>query len=182
MKNTRVHLLRALALFVVAAAATLFAFVSGSSAQASAAAANGHGALDNGDSADRQFSFSARELADGSVTGNAVLVNPAFTGDNGAPYQLQIDISCMQSVGNTVFFGGLTRRTNDPNLVDAVYFSVQDNGEPGRHVDMISSTFFFDDDPTTTGDPQLCQNIPMGYFPLDPIENGNINVTNETYQ
>ena len=155
-------------------------------AQAAREGASGHGTLlvadEDGTMVRRQFSFSARRLKNGTVNGNAVLVNPAFSGENGQNYMLQIDISCMQSVGNTVFFGGLTRRTNDPNLVDAVYFSVQDNGEPGRHVDMISSTFFFDDDPTTTGDPQLCQNIPMGYFPLDPIENGNINVTNETYQ
>ena len=176
MKNTRAHLLRALALFVVAAAATLFAFVSGSSAQASAAAANGHGALDNGDSADRQFSFSARELADGSVTGNAVLVNPAFTGDNGAPYQLQIDISCMHVVGNIAVFGGTTRRTNDANLVDAVFFTVQDNGEPGAGADKISRAFFWDDDPNTTGDPAACLLTGALDFPLETIESGNIQV------
>ena len=176
MKNHRVHLLRALALFAVLAAATLFAFASGSSAQASVASANGHGALANADSADRQFSFSARKLADGTVTGNAVLVNPAFTGDNGAPYQLQIDISCMHVVGNIAVFGGTTRRTNDANLVDAVFFTVQDNGEPGAGVDKISRAFFWDDDPTTQGPPEACLLTAPNAFPLETIESGNIQV------
>ena len=175
MKNHAVHLLRALALFAVAAAATLFAFASGSSAAASVVSADGHGALNNADSADRQFSFSARKLADGTVTGNAVLVNPAFTGDNGAPYQLQIDISCMHVVGNIAVFGGTTRRTNDANLVDAVFFSVQDNGEPGDE-DRISRAFFWDDDPNTTGDPQACLATLATDFPLEEIESGNIQV------
>ena len=176
MKHHAVHLLRALALLAVLAAATLFAFASGSSAAASVASANGHGALNNVGSADRQFSFSARKLADGTVTGNAVLVNPAFTGDNGAPYQLQIDISCMYVVGNIAVFGGTTRRTNDANLVDAVFFSVQDNGEPGAGADRISRAFFWDGDPTTTGDPQACLLTAVDAFPLEEIKSGNIQV------
>ena len=177
MKKHGVHLLRASALFALVAAATLFAFVSGSAAQPSAASANGHGALSNGgESGDRQFSFSARKLADGSVTGHAVLVNPAFDGDNGAPYQLEIDLSCMHVVGNIAVFGGTTRRTNDASLVDAVFFSVQDNGEPGGGVDKISRVFFWDDDPATTGDPQACLATLATDFPLETIDSGNIQV------
>jgi hypothetical protein len=89
---------------------------------------------------------------------------------------LQVDISCMKVIGNIAFFGGLTRRTNDPNLDEAVYFSVQDNGEPGKERDQISSVFFFDDDPTTTGDPQLCQGNVVGDFPMMPIDSGNIQI------
>ena len=59
----------------------------------------------------------------------------------------------MKVVGTIAFFGGTVKRTNDPSLVDAVYFSVQDNGEPGEGVDKISRVAFFDDDPNTTGDP-----------------------------
>jgi hypothetical protein len=146
--------------------------------------ANGMGSLSiqtpDGRDSKRQFSFSARRNDDGTVSGNAVLHNPAFTGANDQRYQLQVDISCMKVYGNIAFFGGLTRRTNDPNLVDAVYFSVQDNGEPGKNNDMISSVFFFDDDPTTTGDPQLCLGNQVGDFPMFPIESGNIQVRGGT--
>ena len=142
--------------------------------------ANGHGTLlaqnADGKQVRRQFSLSARKQADGTVTGHAVLINPAFTGENGhSPYQLQVDISCMHVVGNIAVFGGTTRRTNDPNLVDAVFFTVQDNGEPGTN-DRISRVFFWDDDPNTTGDPQACLlTLPLD-FPLEQIESGNIQV------
>lgn len=124
----------------------------------------------------RQFSFSARQAADGTVSGNAVLTNPAFDGTRGQYYQLQVDISCMKAYNNIVFFGGTTRRTNDPNLVDAVYWSVQDNGNPGAGNDQMSEVFFFDLDPNTTGDPQLCLGNQVGDFPMYPIEAGNITV------
>ena len=146
-------------------------------------AASGHGTLlvtnpDGHGSTRRQFSFSARMDASGAVKGNAVLVNPEFNGDKGQYYLLQIDISCMNVVGNTVYFGGTTRRTNDPNLVDAVYFGVQDNGEPGRNLDMITPAVFWDNDPSTTGDPGACVNIQPGdpNFPMSLIEAGNITV------
>jgi len=172
------------ALFAVAAAAALFAFAPGSSAQSGKESANGHGTLlvanDDGDFVRRQFSFSARRYDDGTVKGQALLHNPAFDGANGTPYQLKIDISCMNVIGNVAFFGGTTRRTNDPNLVDAVYFSVADNGEPGRDRDLISLAFFFDDDPSTVGDPQLCQGNQLGDFPMEPIESGNIQVRGTT--
>jgi hypothetical protein len=137
--------------------------------------ANGHGALNNPDGSKRQFSFSARRNPDGTAQGQAILHNPAFDGANGQNYQLKLDITCMKVVGNIAIFGGYTRRTNDPNLVDAAYFSVQDNGEPGKN-DKISRVFFFDDDPTTTGDPQLCQLTGPTDFPLETIANGNIQV------
>ena len=124
----------------------------------------------------RQFSFNAERKADGTVTGHATLINPAFTGANGhSPYQLDVDVSCLKVVGNIAIMGGTTKRTNDPSLVDAVYFTVQDNGEPGSN-DRISRAFFFDDDPATQGDPQLCQLTGPNDFPLEPIEAGNVQV------
>ena len=144
--------------------------------------ASGHGTLlggtdENGKTFKRQFSFNAHTNADGTVSGKAVLINPEFTGAHGnQPYQLHVDISCMNVIGNVVFFGGMTRRTTDPNLIDAVYFSVQDNGEPGKDNDTISRAFFFDDDPTTVGDPQLCLGNQIGDFPMETIASGNINV------
>jgi len=151
-------------------------------AQTAGESANGHGALpsvnDNGKTVKREFSFSAQRKADGSVTGHATLVNPAFKGSNGhAPYQLEIDIVCMRTVGNVAMFGGTTKRTNDPTLVDAVFFSVQDNGEPGKN-DRLSRAFFWDDDPSTQGDPQACRFIQPTDFPLEQIESGNIQVRN----
>ena len=158
--------------------------VVGGSGGASAApvveSANGHGTLlvqnDNGDTVKRQFSFNAKKDADGTVTGQAQLVNKAFSGaDTPAPYRLHIDISCMQTFGNIAFFGGTVKSTNDPGLNDAVYFSVQDNGEPGDQ-DRISRTFFYDDDPGTTGSPDLCLGNEPGDFPTEPIDGGTIQV------
>jgi hypothetical protein len=135
--------------------------------------ANGQGTLDGGA---RHFSFSAKQAANGTVSGTATLTNKNFTGENGtSPYKLQIDIVCMKRFGNTVYFGGNTRRTNDPNLVDAVFFAVQDNGEPGKS-DKISRAFFWDDDPNTTGDPMTCLLNQEGDFPLETIEGGNVQV------
>jgi hypothetical protein len=151
-------------------------------AQTARESANGHGTLpstnDNNQVVKRQFSFSAQRRADGTVTGNATLVNPAFTGANGkSPYQLHIDIKCMKVVGNMAFFGGTTRRTNDPNLVDAVFFSAVDNGEPGKN-DMLSRAYFFDDNPSLQGDPASCQYMTVADAPPEPIEAGNIQVRN----
>ena len=156
--------------------------VIGMGAKASAQTVNGEGTLlvlnENGDPVRRQFSFSARVWRERIVKGNAVLHNPAFDGPNGhGSYQLQISISCMKVVGNVAFLGGTTRRTNDPaSLVDAVFFSVQDNGEPGRGRDRISRAFFWDEDPNTTGDPQACQAMTQTDAPLETIESGNVQV------
>src|SRR5213078_878293 len=179
MNVKSIKLLALATLFVVLTVAVIF-MVPKSQAQSGRDSANGQGTLlvqdENGNTVRRIFSFSARRYPDGSVKGNAVLHNPAFTNANGQKYQLQIDISCMKVIGNVVFFGGITKRTNDPSLVDAVYFSVQDNGEPGKDRDKISRAFFFDDDPNTQGDPQLCQGNVLGDFPLEIIEAGNIQV------
>lgn len=173
------------AVLIAAAAVFGLTHAAGSSAaQSTNEGASGQGTLldvnQDGNTVRRQFSLSAHRNADGTVQGNAVLHNPAFETDKNQRYQLQIDIQCMKVIGNVAFFGGLTRRTNDPSLVDAVYFSVQDNGEPGRGRDAISRVFFFDDDPNTQGDPQLCQGNNLGDFPMETIESGNIQVRGGT--
>ncbi len=176
-KEDSSHMLKKLTIVLTLIAA---AFMSVSAFQAFQGAVSGHGTLlvqdTDGNTKRRQFTVNARSSSDGTVSAIAVLHNPAYNGANGQNYQLQVDISCMNRYGNLVFFGGTTRRTNDPNLVDAVYFSVEDNGEPGRNIDRISTVFFFDDDPDTTGDPQLCMNNQPGDFPMLPIESGNISV------
>ncbi|HXH36818.1 MAG TPA: hypothetical protein VNJ54_20750 [Plantibacter sp.] len=165
-------------LFVIVVAAGTFGFVSQSTADSSAESASGHGTLlavdENGKTVKRQFTFHARKSADGTVTGKVVLRNPAFDGDDGKSFFLKGDISCLQVVGNVAFLGGTPERTNDANLNDAFFFNVQDNGEPGKDGDRISRVFFFDDDPTTQGDPQLCRALQP--FPLERIESGNIQV------
>ena len=126
----------------------------------------------------RTFSVSARINADGTASGRATLVNKAFTGENGkSPYLLQVDISCGKVLDDkTVIFGGSTRRTNDPSLVDAVFFSVQDNGEPGAGSDKISRAYFWDNDPSTQGPPSACLNSTLADVPLETIVSGNLNV------
>lgn len=144
--------------------------------------ANGQGTLmvtDQNGTFRRSFSLSAQRQADGSVKGRAKLHNPQYTYGNGnQPYMLQIDISCMKVIGNVAFFGGSTTRTNEPDPIysDAVFFSVQDNGEPGKGNDKISLAYFWDDLPPITGDPQACQNLEIGDFPLETIDFGNIQV------
>jgi len=126
----------------------------------------------------RNFSVSAKINADGTASGHATLINKAFTGENGkSPYLLQLDIKCGKMVdANTAIFGGTVKRTNDPSLVDTVYFSVQDNGEPGAGSDKVSRAFFFDGDPATTGDPALCLGATLTDLPLETIVSGNLNV------
>ena len=170
----------AFVVFALLVAAGTFGLVSQSSASSSGESAGGHGTLlatdENGKTVKRQFTFHARKSADGTVTGKVVLRNPAFDGDDGKSFFLKGDISCLRVVGNIAILGGTPERTNDANLNDAFFFTVQDNGEPGKGRDRISRTFFFDDDPTTQGDPQLCLGTGPADFPLETIESGNIQV------
>ena len=132
------------------------------------------GKAKTGKADERQFSFSVQIAPDGTVSGQVVLVDPNAEGaPAGEPYDLELDITCMNVVGNVVFFGGSTVRTNDPELVDAAYFSAEDNG---NGIDKISRVYFFDEDPNTTGDPQLCMGNRPGDFPMEPILSGDINL------
>jgi hypothetical protein len=173
----RMAYLRIASSFAIATASAAVLIAAPAIAQTIRESASGHGTLLSGGEK-RQFSFTAQRQADGSVKGQATLINPAFggSGDNNAPYQLKIGISCMKVVGNIAVMGGTTKRTNDANLMDAVFFSVQDNGEPGKGVDRLSRAFFWDDDPATEGDPQACQQTGPNDFPLEAIEAGNIQV------
>ena len=158
-------------IMVSAAAAIVVPALAATSGQVS-----GQGALSTDPR--RNFSISAHINADGTATGRATVVNKAFTGENGkAPYLLQIDISCGKMLDDhTAILGGTTRRTNDPSLVDAVFFSVQDNGEPGAGKDMVSRAYFWDNDPNTQGPPSACLNSTLADVPLETIVSGNLNV------
>ena len=139
--------------------------------------ASGAGTLDEGA---RHFSFNAKRLADGTVKGQANLVN---TSGPGKPFHLKINISCLKVEGNVAIFGGTGEGSGDPFFDgEAVFFAVQDNGEPGKDRDQISRVAAWDDLETDTGNPQACMVTTLASLeadtgrPLETIESGNIQV------
>jgi len=145
------------------------------SAAAPGASASGHGTIllqdTNGRTVRRQFSFSARQMSDGTVQGSGILHNPSFD----PKYDAQFDITCLQVVGNRASFGASIRKTSDPvfnDEFDAAFFTVFDNGEPGAGNDTISEVFF-----DNVVEPSTCQFIGADDFPQIPIESGNVKVT-----
>jgi hypothetical protein len=166
--------------FAIAAVAAIFVAViafSGAVRPTAAGAgpsASGHGTIlvtnPDGKTVRRQFSFSAKQMPDGTVQGNAILHNPAFD----PRYDTQIKITCLQVVGNRASFGGSIRKTSDPAFndeFDAAFFTVYDNGEPGKAVDTISPVFF-----DNVVGPETCQFIGPDDFNQIPVQSGNVQV------
>ena len=144
------------------------------SAAAPKSSASGHGTIllqdTDGKTVRRQFTFSARIMADGTVQGSAILHNPSFD----PKYDAQFNITCLQIVGNRASFGGSIRKTSDPvfnDEFDAAFFTVFDNGQPGAGNDTISEVFF-----DNVVEPSTCQFIGADDFPQIPIESGNVTV------
>lgn len=161
-------------LFILAL--TLSGFVRSTSAivPAIGPAASGHGTIllqnTDGKTVRRQFSFSAKQMPDGTVQGSAVIHNPSFN----PKYAAHIEITCLQVVGNRASFGGSIKKTSDPvfnDEFDAAFFTVFDNGEPGAGVDTISEIFF-----DNVVEPSACQFIGADDFPQIPIAAGNVQV------
>ncbi len=159
-------------MFVIALCLT--GSVQRTSAVAPASAASGHGTIllqnTEGRTVRRQFSFSARVNADGTVQGTAILHNPSFD----PKYSTHIDVTCLQIVGNRASFGGSIKKTTDPvfnDEFDAAFWTVFDNGEPGAGNDTISEMFF-----DNVVEPSSCQFIGADDFPQIPIESGNVQV------
>lgn len=158
-------------------------------AQDARQSANGHGTLivqnQQGESVRRQFSFNAMRRADGSSFGKAIVHNPAFTGNNGVRYKANIEVKCLNIIGNVAIISGTVRRTNDP-IGSLAYFAVQDNGEPGSGSDAITNVFFFIQGGSQ--DPALvCQELTVEDFTqssggnlFQTIESGNIQVRGDT--
>lgn len=139
--------------------------------------ASGQGELVNEDGSRSQFSFNVSRNPNGKVTGQATLRNPSFKTGNGQNDQIKIDVTCLKVVGNVAILGGTTKRKNNQTNVEAVYFAVEDNGESGTDADKIFRGFFYDDDPTTKGDPAICQSIEPTELPaLESIAEGKIQV------
>lgn len=170
MKHIKIFGLAGLLISALAGTALLRS----TSAAAPKPSANGHGTVllqnTEGKTVRRQFSFSARINSDGSVSGTAILHNPSFD----PKYSAQFDITCLQIVGNRASFGGSIRKTTDPvfnDEFDAAFFTVFDNGEPGKGNDTISEVFF-----DNVVEPSTCQFIGADDFPQIPIESGQVNV------
>jgi hypothetical protein len=163
MKNRRIALsLIALAALVMASALAL----KWNSARAgSGPSANGSGQLViNG--VKRQFSFSATTKSDGTVNGSAEIHNPNFD------FRSHIDVSCLLVDGNRASIGGRVRSTNDPAFDGQNgFFTVIDNGEPGKGKDTISLVFF-----ANPPGPEACRFIGPDDFDQTPISAGNIQV------
>jgi hypothetical protein len=160
------------ALLITTSAAT--AMLRSTSAAAPRPSVSGHGTIllqdTEGRTVRRQFSFSAKQMADGSVQGSGVLHNPSFD----PKYDVQFDISCLQIVGNRASLGASIRKTSDSvfnDEFDAAFFTVFDNGEPGADNDTISEVFF-----DNVVEPSACQFIGADDFPQIPIESGNVQV------
>ena len=166
MKPVKVFLFAGL--LITAMAATVLWRTSAAVARPSA---SGHGTIllqdTEGRTVRRQFSFSARQTADGSVQGSGILHNPSFD----PKYDAQFDITCLQVEGNRASFGASIRKTSDPvfnDEFDADFFTVFDNGKAN---DTISEVFF-----DNVVEPSTCQFIGADDFPQIPIESGNVQV------
>jgi hypothetical protein len=144
------------------------------SMRADGPSASGHGTIlvqnEQGQTVRRQFSFSAKQLADGTVQGSAVIQNPQFD----PRYRATFDITCLLVVGNRASLGGDIKTTSDPvfnDEFDTGFFTVFDNGEPGKGIDTISLVFFDNVVP-----PANCQFIGADDFMQIPIDSGNVQV------
>ena len=170
MKPIKMFLFTVLLITALAATAVLRS----TSAAAPGPSASGHGTVvllnTEGKKVRRQFSFSARVRSDGSVQGTGILHNPSFD----PKYDVQFNITCLKVSGNRASFGGSIRKTSDSvfnDEFDAAFFTVFDNGEPGRNNDTISEVFF-----DNVVEPSACQFIGADDFPQIPIESGNVQV------
>ena len=162
------------ALFIVALAVSHVVSPTLATTAAPGPSASGHGTVllqdTNGKTVRRQFSFSAKQMSDGSVQGNAIIHNPSFD----PRYSAQIKITCLLVIGNRASFGGTVRKSSDPAFndeFDAAFFTVYDNGEPGAGLDTISSVFF-----DNVVGPETCQFIGPDDFLQTPIQSGNVQV------
>lgn len=136
--------------------------------------ASGQGTLDQG----RKFALSARINADGTASGQAVLINRNLTAETSAqPSQLHVTVTCGKKLDDrTAIFGGTTQKTNDSNLVAGVTFAVQDNSDSAGGKDMISLAYPLDAIPAISSEARSCLDATLTDAPLEPIVGGNIQV------
>lgn len=149
------------------------ALVANSQSNNNRESAEGEGKLVNADGSKSRFSFTAKRNPNGKITGQATLRNPSYKAGNGEDEVLKIDVTCLKVVGKMAIFGGTTKRKNNQTNIEAAYFAVEDGA---AQEDKIFRGFFFDDDPNTKGDPELCQTIEPEILVFEPIAEGEIKV------
>ena len=130
----------------------------------------------------RVFSFTAREHADGTFSGefNLVIMEPTPSRGSENPaitHWLEADVLCLTVVGNEAWIGGLITNSSIPSNIDKeTRFRVQDNGQ-GKNDPPDRMT-------VTTGTPQpvgsghaqaWCDNTPQARFLFEVVQ-GNIQV------
>ncbi len=138
--------------------------------------ADGQGTLVNEDGSQSEFTFNVKRNPNGKVTGQATLRNPSFKAGNGQTEKIKIDVTCLKVIGNIAVMGGTTKRKGNQAKAEAVYFAVEGNSDSGRGADKIFRGFFYDDDPATEGDAQVCQSLETEVLVLEPIAAGKIKV------
>jgi hypothetical protein len=113
----------------------------------------------------REFiTFSAVQHSDGIVTGTATVH------DVSAGVTAQIDVDCLNVLGNTATISGIVTRSTEPTLEGFEgIFQVVDGGEGKDTVDFMSLTNFF-----AVGTGTDCR-VP-GEFDLVPVQQGNVQV------
>jgi len=166
LKEPQLKNLKILA-FALVVGMTMLSQPTSSAARANGPSASGHGNLTVGGEL-RTFSFTAVTHKDGSVTGEAELINRASGG------KFHLAINCLSVSGIDAVVSGVVTNSDGPtNLLGWTgVFRVTDNGEGANDPpDQISFTFFFPP-PTTVS----CQSFVPAQFSTVPIEGGNIQV------
>jgi hypothetical protein len=127
--------------------------------------ASGAGQIQSG-GALRTFTFSAVTQSDGTVTGQAEIINRA------ANVKIHLAINCLEVTGNTAVVSGVVTQSNalDVDVGDIGVFAVRDNGAgSGAPRDEITSVEF---NPASSG-----EDCTVGTTqPFVPIQAGNITV------
>ncbi len=147
---------------LVIAAAIALAAASGAAA-AVGASASGSGTVLFGNTIEH-IAFSAQQVAGTEATGHATIINAS------AHVRVQVDVNCLNVIGNYAIVSGIVTQSSDPEAVPEgtqAIFAVLDAGE-GRERDFASIANFY---PVGTG---VDCTVPSE-FDLVPV-NGNFRV------
>lgn len=145
------------------AAALVFAAVTSAAVIASA---SGSGHITFGSSQEHN-SFNATRADDGSVTGHAQVIDRTASG----LVRLQVDINCLNVIGNVATLSGIVTSSNEEGLVGMeALWQVVDNGEgAGAPPDLMSLV--------NLHEPGIGPDCTVpSEFDLVPLEGGNIRV------
>lgn len=116
----------------------------------------------------RAVTFNARKKADGSVAGEFQINILALD------VRWKADVECLTIVGNRALFGGTITHASDPRVIPGTksYFWVEDHGEGGGAVDIVSLAGFNE---TQQGLDDFCGLI-QNLLPPRDVLHGNVQV------